>query len=340
MDNPTRPDTLPAEAQSLQRTLVAYLQSVPESPAVDPGHRIPFHWPPHAVSHSFHVMPEDWREHATIAIDGEEFNVDIAETPHGVFGRCRELWHEARAADRESILAALVEGARPLFDRQMAIARTLGRTTRYQGPIRELPNDAILRLLYCPDRDVANDARTVIELRASQGVWLPALVTVLNDRRHPYRRSAQWCVLDLFEDLPSFAKTRDEELLAVDAMRGLLWDAEDDYCRTIFKAGVVLGGHVPNEIGGPALIECLQSPSKVGRRAAIHGVFHVVEWGPHNKPYVLAGLRQIAGNDPEPLLREYAAAMARDIEAGGLDHVGEPLFPEELSKDESARSKS
>lgn len=329
MDNFTRPENPEAEAHALERSLAAFLASVPESDAVDPGHRVPFHWPPRAVSHSFHVMAEDWREHATIAIDGEVFNVDIADTPHGVFGRCRELWHEARAADRESVLAALVEGARPLFERQLAIAKTLGWTTRYQGPIRELPNEAILRLLYCPDRDVANDARTVIELRASQGVWLSSLVRVLEDRRHPYRRSAQWCVLDLFEDLPSFAKTRDEELVVVHAIRGLLWDAEDDFCRTVFKAGVVLGGHVPNEIGGPALIECLQSPSKVGRRAAIHGVFHVVEWGPHNKPYVLAGLRQITQNDSEPLLREYAAAMASDIEAGGLDHVEEPKFPGE-----------
>ncbi|MFX8988315.1 hypothetical protein ABTN23_19740, partial [Acinetobacter baumannii] len=79
-----------------------------------------------------------------------------------------------------------------------------------------------------------------------------ALLEILRDREHPMRRIAQWCVLDLFEDLPSYFPDDEGQKQAVDAMSGLLWDAEDDYARTVFKAGVVLGGHVPPPHGSEA----------------------------------------------------------------------------------------
>jgi hypothetical protein len=135
--------------------------------------------------------------------------------------------------------------------------------------------------------------------------------------------------LDLFEDLPSYCLSAEEESQAVTAMKNLLWRAEDDYARTTFKAGVVLGGHIPHKHGGPVLIECLSAPSKIGRRAAIHGLFHVVEWLPEMRDEVLSHLRRLAETDKEPLLREYAAGLADDIEADRMEHVQEPVFPDE-----------
>jgi hypothetical protein len=43
---------------------------------------------------------------------------------------------------------------------------------------------------------------------------------------------------------------------------------------------------------------------------------------------VVAHLSKAAEDDPDPILREYAANMAKDI-AGGKDHVSDPVFPEE-----------
>jgi hypothetical protein len=108
----------------------------------------------------------------------------------------------------------------------------------------------------------------------------------------------------------------------------LIWNAEDDYCRTTFKAGVVLGGHLPGQIGGPVLIECLGAPSRIGRRAAIHGLFHVVEWDPDQRETVVQALQNHVSAETEPVLREFAQHMAADV-AMGADHVTEPLFPGE-----------
>jgi hypothetical protein len=112
-------------------------------------------------------------------------------------------------------------------------------------------------------------------------------------------------------------------------MRDLLWDAEDDYARTIYKAGVVLGGHIPHVYGGPTLLECLHAPSRIGRRSAIHGLFHVVEWIPEMREQVVADLKVVAHSDREPLLREFASLMADDIDTGAFDHIQEPMFPDE-----------
>lgn len=297
--------------------------------ALDPGRRVRFHWPPHPPSYDFHVLASDWSGRATFEAEGEVFEVEVARTPNGVFGRCPKLWHEARGDTEADMLVALKAGAEPLFKRQRAISKALGRTGRFDGPLRDLSPADLLRLLYCSDRDVANDARVEIETHASLGVFGPALIEVLKDRRHPNRRSAQWCVLDIFEDLPRLCPTVEMQEQAIQAIRSLLWDAEDDYARTVYKAGVVLGGHLPSERGGPVLVECLEAPSRVGRRSAIHGLFHVVEWNPESRADVVAALRSHAETETEALLAKFALDMADDIEQEKYDHVEEPKLPED-----------
>jgi hypothetical protein len=308
----------------------AVAQNGGNTQALKPSHRIKFHWPPHPISYEYHVLTSDWTGKGEFEAHGETFPVTVATTRYGVFGRCEPIWHEDRGDTLELMLSNLRKSSEPLFGRQIAINKCLGKPGRFTGHIRDLSPSDLVKLLYCADRDVANEVHTHIETHASQRIFTPALVAILNDRRHPNRRSAQWCVLDLFEDLPSFCRHEDEEEAAAQAMRDLIWDAEDDYARTIYKAGVVLGGHIPHKHGGPILMECLSAPSKVGRRSAIHGLFHVVEWLPELKQGVLLALREVAEEDPEPLLREFARQMGIDIMEGGIDHHPEPVFPEEV----------
>jgi hypothetical protein len=315
--------------ESLRRFVDAAVQAAGGSTkALKPGHRVPFRWPPEAISYKFHVLASDWTGTASYMAHGEEFPVRTAFTEHGYFGRCDKLWHEARGATLEGMLKSLAEIAEPLLKRQLEIAKTVGAKQRYAGYVRDLAPEDLVKLLYCEDRDIANEARVEIEKHASLSIFGPALIEIVRDTRHPYRRSAQWCVLDIFEDLPSVCKTLEEQQDAIDAMRDLIWSAEDDYARTVYKAGVVLGGHLPDEHGGPVLTECLSAPSKVGRRSAIHGLYHVVEWHPALTGQVVDSLREVAKADSEPILREYAAAMANDIE-GSREHVPEPVFPDE-----------
>jgi hypothetical protein len=226
------------------------------------------------------------------------------------------------------MLTNLRESCEPLFERQFIINQTLELPGRFKGHIRESDPLSLLKLLYCEDRDVANDAKIAIETHSDRRDFLPALLFILSDRRHPNRRSAQWCVLDLFEDLPSFTSSRQDDQLAVKAIKDLMWDAEDDHARTIYKAGVVLGGHIPNLHGGPTLIECLRAPSRIGRRSAIHGLYHVVEWMPDTKLLVLTALKNAINAETDPQLRQFAMEMAEDI-AAGTDHRPEPVFDEE-----------
>ncbi|MDR3689197.1 MAG: hypothetical protein P4L46_07440 [Fimbriimonas sp.] len=297
--------------------------------AKKPAHRVPFNWPPHPISYSFHVLASDWKGHASFEAYGEKFEVKVARTPHGVFGRCEELWHEDRGSTDELMLLNLRVSSEPLLKRQIEINKVLGHLGRFKGHIRDLSQIELIKLLYCEDRDVANESMTVIETHARNGAFCPALVEILNDRRHPNRRSAQWCVLDLFEDLPSFCQSATDEQDAAIAMRNLIWEAEDDYARTIYKAGVVLGGHIPHTFGGPILLECLKAPSKIGRRSAIHGLFHVVEWIPDMRNQVVSALKEQAAADSEPALRDFASHLAKDIADGTYDHVEEPVFPDE-----------
>lgn len=297
--------------------------------AVNPSHRVKFHWPPHPISYSYHVLASDWTGRAELSVNGETFQVEVARTPNGVFGRIPELWHEDRGTTEAQMLENLSASLDPLFHRQNAINRTLEKPGRFTGHIRDLELLDLVKLLYCEDRDVANEARSEIEKHASAGVFLPVLLAILNDRRHPLRRSAQWCVLDLFEDIGGFCHTPQESEAAIQSIKSLIWDAEDDHARTIYKAGVVLGGHIPYVHGGPVLLECLQAPSKIGRRSAIHGLFHVVEWMPDARAQVVEALKGVAEKDPEPILKDYARLMARDIAEGDFDHIPDVVFPAE-----------
>lgn len=321
-------------ADSLVGELVAYIDRAVECTGGDtnarkPAQRVKFHWPPHPVSYSYHVLASDWTGRTNAEIDGETFEVETARTPNGYFGRIPDLWIEERGDTQQEMLQNLARGLAPLFERQRAINRCLELSGRFVGHICDLGPLELVKLLYCEDRDVASDARSEIEKRASSGLYLPVLLAVLDDRRHPNRRSAQWCVLDLFEDLGSFCHTEEESAAAIDSIKSLIWEAEDDYARTIYKAGVVLGGHIPYLHGGPALLECLRAPSRIGRRSAIHGLFHVVEWMPDARTQVVEALKNVAESDPEPLLRDYARLMADDIANGDFDHVPDVVFPEE-----------
>ncbi|MEQ1821707.1 MAG: hypothetical protein ABL949_04300 [Fimbriimonadaceae bacterium] len=300
------------------------------STAINPGHRQAFHWPPPSPSYRYHLPKSAWSSSACFSAHGEEFFVEVAETKYGVFGRSPSTWHEARGKDVAEMLKNLKAAAEPLFRRQVLIATTIGKSGRFTGSLSQLEPIDLIKLLYCPDRDVANDAHIEIETHASWHIFGPALIEIIRDRKHPNRRSAQWCVLDLFEDLDSFCDTPEMREEAVRAIRDLIWDAEDDYARTVFKAGVVLGGHMPAEIGGPVLLECLNTPSKVGRRSAIHGLFHVVEWEPSMKDTISQALAECGARESHPQLCDFALQMARDIAAGNYDHVQEPMFPEEL----------
>lgn len=323
-----------AEAEAIASELRAYIDRAVAAGGGDtharkPAHRIKFHWPPHPVSYGYHVLASDWTGEATFEVHGDTFRVEVADTPYGVFGRCISIWHEDRGETLAEMLENLKTSAEPLFQRQLAIAKTLEQPGRFLGHVCDLAPVDQLKLLYCANRDVANEARTEIETHARNGRYFRGLIAVLDDRKHPNRRSAQWCVLDLFESLQTFIESQPEELEAVRAMKCLIWDADDDYARTIYKAGVVLGGHLPYTYGGPVLLECLQAPSKIGRRSAIHGLFHVVEWVPQMKDQVVEALRDVAETDPEPLLRAFAHAMADDIRTGDTDHVREPVFADE-----------
>lgn len=294
-----------------------------------PAHRIKFHWPPHPISYSYHVLASDWTGLAQFDAHGEIFDVEVADTPYGVFGRCDSIWLEARGETKEEMLQNLRDMAEPLFRRQIAINRTLEQPGRFTGHIRDLSPLEHLKLLFCEDRDVANEAQSEIETHARNGCYFDGLIAILDDRRHPNRRSAQWCVLDVFESLPNLTIDADDVDQAVRAMKALIWDADDDYARTVYKAGVVLGGHIPDHHGGSTLIACLDAPSKIGRRSAIHGLFHVVEWIPESRDEVVSALKRVSHTDPEPLLRDFAASMAEDIADGALDHRHEPFFPDE-----------
>ncbi len=296
---------------------------------IKPAHRVPFHWPPHPVSADYHILASDWTGKATFEADGKEYEVSVARTGHGFFGRVDELWNESRGETMEEMMDGLRESAEPLFMRQRAIARVIGQDGRFEGDIHGLGPADLVKLLFCEDRDVAHEAQVEVETHASSGIFGDALVMILKDSVHQHRRSAQWCVLDMFEDLPSFCKTEDQMAEAIDAIGELIWTTFDDYARTVYKAGVVLGGHICTDHAADVLISCIDAPTRIGRRSAIHAVFHLAEWMPRRKGQIVTALRNAAATDDEPKLREFAQCMARDIEAGAIEHVTEPLFDDE-----------
>lgn len=324
-------ETKDSGALEVVRELEAYIERAVKASGGDtsplrPSHRVPFHWPPHPVSYDYHVLPSDWSSRTQIEMHGEPFDVEIAKTAVGVFGRCETLWNEARGVTMQEMLDGLKAGCEPYFKRQFAIATTLERDGRFKGTLQELAAADLVKLLYCTDRDVAHEAHTIIETRASTGLFSYALVEVVKDERHPARRIAQWCALDMFEDLPAYFPEADKQTAAIDAIKSLIWSASDDYARTIYKAGVVLGGHICTEPAADALIACVTAPSKYGRRSAIHACFHLAEWMPSRRNQTIEALRAASENDAEPSLREFARCMVRDIGAGAVEHVTEPIF--------------
>lgn len=296
---------------------------------IAPGHRVPFHWPPHPISKDFHVLQSDWSGRASLTLHGEHFDVDVARTAQGIFGRLDRIWNEAKAPTVEQVLEQLKVGSAPYFERQFDIGRTLGLPGRFTSVFKELSPIDYLKLLYCPNRDVAHSAQLQIESHASSNLFGSALIAILEDNTHPHRRSAQWCVLDMFEDLPSFCREKELQNKAIEAIRSLIWNAEDDYARTIYKAGVVLGGHICTHHAAECLLECVLAPSKFGRRSAIHAVFHLAEWMPEHRERVTETLELAAREDSEVLLRDFASSMERDVKARANDHMAEPKFPEE-----------
>lgn len=318
------------DAEALASSFTGFLQSVSGDGSVTrPSHRVPFHWPPHPVSKDFHILASDWTGRSTLDLYDETFEVEIARTAQGTFGRLIRVWNEAKAPDLETVLSKLAEGAEPYFRRQLDIGTSLGTGGRFKGQVSQLGPLELLKLLYCPNRDVAHESQLHIETHASSGLYWLSLVSILEDTSHPGRRGAQWCVLDMFEDLPSFCPTEASQERAISAIKGLMWSAEDDYARTIYKAGVVLGGHVCTGPAAEALLACVTAPSKYGRRSAQHAVFHLAEWMPDYRDRVLAALKEAASDDPEPLLRDFSASMAKDVESMAYEHMTEPLFEDE-----------
>lgn len=294
-----------------------------------PGPRVPLKWPPPSVALEFHVQAADWTERLELEVEGEKHLVELAYTRSGVFGRFTDFGNDARADSAEKVLRALANGVRPWLKQQREIGQLLGSEGTRPYRSSDCSPIGLVRLLYAVDRDISHYARLEIESHASMALFGPTLLAILADRRHPQRRAAQWAVLDLMEDLRSFFPTDVSQEHAIEAIRDLMWDATDDFARTIYKAGIVLGGHVCTITSAEALLECLHAPSRYGRRSAIHACFHLNEWMPELKERIATELERVAQEDPEGILRGYAEAMAEDIRNDRFDHFDDVFFPEE-----------
>ncbi len=321
-------------ADSLARDFLQWRTSDVERQSGDfapikPDHYRPWHWPLHPVSFDYHIPASEWHGRANLEFDGDQYTVEVARTPWGVFGRCEALRAEAKGETEELMLDSLVESCEPLFERQAEISRIAGFAERYTGSIRDLEPAIKLRLLYSSDRAIAHDAQLEIETGGELTLYGPALVSILLDSEHRHRRTAQWLVLDLFEDLQSFCPEESAMQEAVAAIKTMMWEAQDDFARTIYKAGVVLGGHVCNETSARTILQLISAPSRIARRSAMHASFHLCEWMPERKDDVLAALLNAAQNDSEPLLRPYCAGLIVDIKNEVIDHIAEPMFPDE-----------
>ncbi len=327
----THQQSAEALREELQVWIDREVERLGTSEAVDMGHRVEFHWPPRPVSLDYHVHGDQFVDAVIADFDGEPFTVRFAHTSQGVFGRVERLWHEAKGESRAAVLTSLRNAAQPLFSRQRQIATLLGMPGRYCGSISELKPLDLIKLLFAANRDIGREAAVVIETHASTHLFGPCLIEILKNRTHPYRRAAHWQVLDLFEDLPSFCGTVDVQREAVLAVRNLILDATDDICRAIYKAGVVLGGHICTEDAAAALLECFDSSDRIGRRAAYHASFHLAEWLPAWRDRIVTKLQLAAESDPEPTLVIYCRHMARDVANEDIDHVADPVFEDERS---------
>lgn len=329
-----------AESQDVVSSLNEYLAEATRelgsrSPARDPGHYHPWHWPLHPVSTEYHIPTSAFTETGTVEIAARPVEIAIARTASGVFCRCDHYRAEARGETLESAQKALITSIRPLLTRKALIAALTGIESpgtpgRYSGPMRDLPPDALVKLFFASDRSVAHDACHEIEASEHRRLFTDAFRRILDERAHPYRRTAQWLVLDQFEELPYYCADAECEQAVIQSIFDLMWeDADDDYGRTIYKAGIVLGGHVLTDFSAERLMALLEAPSKIARRSAMHAVFHTAEWMPNLRDVLVDRLKTIAPNEPEPQLRDFALAMARDIAAEETDHIMEPVFADE-----------
>jgi hypothetical protein len=318
-----------ATAEELLRDLEEFLAREEASrggpqPALNPGQRRQFTWPRPSVSAQYNVKHADFKRPVRFELHGEAFTVLIVETPFGFFGRCEALWAEAKGPTEAQMLVNLERELEPLFGRQFAISRTLGLPRRFEGSLAELPPSKHVQLLFCEDRDVAHSVMFEIDSHAASRIYAPALIRILDDESHPFRRTAQWCALDVLEDLPNVCRSEDEALRALRAVGDLMKRASDDYARTIYKAGDVLGDHVADDHAADVLLDVLATGSQpFGRRSAIHGLIHLCEWLPERTDECLEALRSASRDDPDRLLRLYAEATVGDIEGGG-PHGPEP----------------
>src|SRR5207237_1185666 len=131
------------EADALASRLEAFIEeSVAKAGGntspVAPSHRVPFHWPPHPVSKDYHTLASDWTGKAQIELYGEVYDVQLARTAQGLFGRIERVWNEAKGTDVDDVLKRLAQGAEPYFQRQMDIGTTLGRGGRFTGTYGDL----------------------------------------------------------------------------------------------------------------------------------------------------------------------------------------------------------
>ena len=305
------------------------VQRYGSSKAIKPGHHVRFQWPPHPISAEYQIPGHAFKDEENFILDGRTYTAQFAETEYGTFGRIEHVWNEARGKNKEEALETLKRDLWPWLYRQTQIAQLLGNPEAHQTNIAELQPLDLLKLLYAPDRDIAHESSLAIEAHASTRVFAESLIAILRDQTHPYRRSAQWCALDLFEDILSFCPEPGSQVEVIAAIKDLISHAQDDYARTIYKAGVVLGGHISTESAGQALLECFDAPHKIGRRAAYHASFHLAEWMPELRDTIVRKLLEAAERDPEPILRHYAEAMAKDVAEANEDHPNDPTFPDE-----------
>jgi len=318
-------------AKAIREFIITDANRLPKSPnPVKPDHYVSWKWPLHPVSSDYRITAAEWNDGGIASIGGVDYPILIATIEKGVFGRCEALRVEALGPDRSSMIFSLNKAAKPLLKRRSSISEILGFDAPFVGSIRDLSTLEQLKLLYSRDRTIAHDAQVEIETGPFHKHVFDACIEILNDRIHPHRRTAQWLVLDLFEDLPSVTAIAEDDNTAIDAIFRLMDEAKDDFARTIFKAGVVLGGHICSDYCVETLIKLTRSESRIARRSAVHACFHLVEWLPECKDMIVAAVQFSAQNDSEPMLKSFSAGIARDILAGEVDHVIEPTFKDEV----------
>lgn len=294
-----------------------------------PDHYKPFHWPLHPISHDYAIPKEAWNQAVTWTFHGRSFEVLVATTSQGYFGRCEGMRAEATGVGLEEMLKELERTCEPLYRRRTEVAAKLGLDEPYQGSLNDLDILSLFKLFFANDRALAHDAANRLETGLPHAMMPHLLLEVLKESKHQNRRVAQWLALDMLEHHESYTNAEVTDVEFAEAIKTLMWNATDDYARTMFKAGVVLGGHMCTAASAKTILALISSPSPIARRSAMHASFHLREWMPEQEEAVLSILKQVELNDPEPMLRAYANGLQADILSGDTDHVLEPTFSNE-----------